>query len=124
MFDVSFLEIVIIAIVGLLVLGPERLPGAVRTGTLYVGRIKRSIKRLRDEIEIEIGAKEMRASLVDDSALKIEKDLADLKKNYYRVTDYASDSSSLVKESALEESRDDGDSDLLQHARKDGVPEL
>lgn len=117
MFDVSFLEIVIIAIVGLLVLGPERLPGAVRTGTLYVGRIKRSIKRLRDEIEIEIGAKEMRASLVDDSALKIEKDLADLKKNYYRVTDYASDSSSLVKESALEESRDDGDSDLLQHAR-------
>ncbi|GAA4095112.1 Sec-independent protein translocase protein TatB [Zhongshania borealis] len=124
MFDVSFLEIVIIAIVGLLVLGPERLPGAVRTGTLYVGRIKRSIKRLRDEIEIEIGAKEIRASLVDDSALKIEKDLADLKKNYYRVTDYASDSSSLVKESALEESRDDGDSDLLQHARKDGVPEL
>lgn len=124
MFDMSFLEMMIIAIVGLLVLGPERLPGAVRTGTLYIGRIKRSIKRLRDEIEIEIGAKEIRASLVDDSALKIERDLADLKKNYYRVTDYASDSSSLVKESTLEERSDDGDSDLLQHVRKDGVPEL
>lgn len=124
MFDMSFLEMMIIAIVGLLVLGPERLPGAVRTGTLYIGRIKRSIKRLRDEIEIEIGTKEIRASLVDDSALKIERDLADLKKNYYRVTDYASDSSSLVKESTLEEMSDDGDSDLLQHVRKDGVPEL
>jgi sec-independent protein translocase protein TatB len=124
MFDMSFLEILIIAIVSLLVLGPERLPGAVRTGALYVGRIKRSIKRLRDEIENEIGAKEIRAALVDDSALKIERDLADLKKNYYRVTDYASNNSSLSEESALEKSSDDSNSNLLQHGQKDGVPEL
>ena len=124
MFDMSFLEIVIIAIVSLLVLGPERLPGTVRTGALYVGRIKRSIKRLRDEIENEIGAKEIRAVLVDDSALKIERDLADLKKNYYRGIDYASNSGSLKEESVLEKSSDDGDSDLLQHTQKNGVQEL
>ena len=38
MFDVGFAELVIIAVVGLLVIGPERLPGAIRTGAAWLNR--------------------------------------------------------------------------------------
>ncbi len=54
MFDIGFLELVLIAIVSLLVVGPERLPGAIRTGSAYVRRIRRSLTDIRQEIEQEL----------------------------------------------------------------------
>ena len=41
MFDIGFAELIIIGIVALLVIGPERLPGAVRTASLWINRIRR-----------------------------------------------------------------------------------
>ena len=38
MFDIGFSELLLIAIIGLLVLGPERLPTAIRTASLWLGR--------------------------------------------------------------------------------------
>jgi len=49
MFDIGFAELLLIGVVGLLVLGPERLPGAVRTVSLWVGRLRRSRRRLPAE---------------------------------------------------------------------------
>ena len=40
MFDIGFLEIVIIAAIALIVLGPERLPRAARTAGMWVGRAR------------------------------------------------------------------------------------
>ena len=74
MFDIGFLEMVVVAIVGLLVLGPERLPGAVRMAGLYLGRIKRSLADVRSQVERELGADEIR------QALHNEKIMADLAK--------------------------------------------
>lgn len=74
MFDIGFLEMVLVAIVALLVLGPERLPGAVRMAGLYIGRIKRSLADVRSQVEREIGADEIR------QALHNEKIMADLAK--------------------------------------------
>ena len=54
MFDIGFLELVIIAIVGLLVMGPERLPGAIRTGSAWLGRIKRGFNDIKREVEQEL----------------------------------------------------------------------
>ncbi|WP_116367995.1 Sec-independent protein translocase protein TatB [Parahaliea mediterranea] len=54
MFDIGFLELILIAIVALLVIGPERLPGAVRTGAVYLRRIKRSFNDIRREVEQEL----------------------------------------------------------------------
>lgn len=73
MFDIGFLEMVIVAIVALLVLGPERLPGAVRMAGLYLGRIKRSLADVRSQVERELGADEIRQTLHND---KIMADLA------------------------------------------------
>ena len=70
MFDIGFPELVLISIVALLILGPERLPDAVRTMALWVGRIRRSYAKLRNEIENEIGADEIRAQLHNEEIMK------------------------------------------------------
>ena len=43
-----------VAIVGLLVIGPERLPGAIRTGSAWLGRIKRGFNDIKREVEQEL----------------------------------------------------------------------
>lgn len=73
MFDIGFLEMVVGAIVALLVLGPDKLPGAVRKAGLYIGHIKRSLAEVRSQVEREIGADELRQTLHND---KIMADLA------------------------------------------------
>jgi sec-independent protein translocase protein TatB len=47
MFDIGFSELVLVGVVALVVLGPERLPGAVRTASLWIGRIKRSFLAIK-----------------------------------------------------------------------------
>ena len=54
MFDIGFAEIVIIAVVALLVIGPERLPGAIRTGSVWLNRIKRGFTDIKREVEQEL----------------------------------------------------------------------
>ena len=63
MFEIGFLEMVLVAIVALLVLGPDKLPGAVRVAGLYIGKIKRSMADVRAEVERELGADEIRQTL-------------------------------------------------------------
>ena len=43
MFDIGFAELLLIAVLGLLVLGPERLPTAVRTISLWLGRLREAL---------------------------------------------------------------------------------
>ena len=54
MFDIGFTELLIVAVVGLLVIGPERLPGAIRTGSAWLGRIKRGFNDIKQEVEQEL----------------------------------------------------------------------
>ena len=60
MFGISFSELLLVGLIALLVLGPERLPGAARTAGLWIGRIKRSFNSIKEEVEREIGADEIR----------------------------------------------------------------
>ena len=69
MFDIGFSELLLVAVVGLLVLGPERLPVAVRTTSLWVGRLRRQFTEIRAEVEREIGADEIRAQLRNEEIM-------------------------------------------------------
>lgn len=60
MFDIGFLEILLIGVVGLLVLGPERLPMAARTAGMWIGRIKRSVSGIQREINEQLRTEEVR----------------------------------------------------------------
>lgn len=70
MFDVGFSELLLCAVVALLVLGPERLPGAVRSASLWIGRFRRAFHDVKSEIEREIGADDIRRQLHNEQVLK------------------------------------------------------
>ncbi len=74
MFDIGFFEIMVIAVVGLLVIGPERLPETLRTLALLAGRVKRGLRDTRQELEKQIGADEIRRQLHNEEILaRVEK---------------------------------------------------
>ncbi len=73
MFDIGFSELLMVALVALLVLGPERLPAAARTLGLLMGRIKRSMGSLREELEREVGMDEIRLELRNQEILARER---------------------------------------------------
>jgi len=70
MFDIGFPELLIVSIVALLVLGPERLPEALRTMGLWLGRMRRSFSAVKVEIEREIGMDEVRRQLHNEAILE------------------------------------------------------
>ena len=74
MFGISFSELLLVGLVALVVLGPERLPGAARTAGLWVGRLKRSFNSIKQEVEREIGADEIRRQLHNEHILSMEQE--------------------------------------------------
>ena len=70
MFDIGFTELLLCLIVGLVVIGPEQLPGTVRTVALWIGRLKRSLAETRSEIERQIGADDIRRQLHNEEILR------------------------------------------------------
>ncbi len=74
MFGISFSELLLVGLVALLVLGPERLPGAARTAGLWIGRLKRSFNAIKQEVEREIGADEIRRQLHNEHVLSLEEE--------------------------------------------------
>lgn len=63
MFDVGFWEILLILILALVVIGPERLPGAARKAGFFVGKARRYIEGVRSEVESELDVNEFKRML-------------------------------------------------------------
>lgn len=60
MFDIGIWEILLILVLALLVIGPERLPGAARTAGLWVGRARRYVEGVKSEVEQEFDVSEFK----------------------------------------------------------------
>ena len=65
MFDIGFSELLIVAVVALVVLGPERLPKAARFAGLWVRRARAQWYSVKAELERDLAADELRKSLHD-----------------------------------------------------------
>lgn len=65
MFDIGFSELLLIAVVALVVLGPERLPRAARFAGLWVRRARAQWYSVKAELEQDMAAEELRRSLRD-----------------------------------------------------------
>jgi sec-independent protein translocase protein TatB len=59
MFEMGFQELVLIAVIGLLVLGPQRLPKVAAEIGKWVGRARRTASQLRRQLEREIELSEL-----------------------------------------------------------------
>lgn len=63
MFDIGFWEILLILILALVIIGPERLPGAARKAGYFFGKARRYVEGVRSEVEAELDVSEFKRML-------------------------------------------------------------
>lgn len=78
MFDIGFSELIVIGIVALVVIGPERLPKVARTAGLLLGRMQRYVNDVKADISREIQLDELKKMQAEmqDSARNFERSVA------------------------------------------------
>ncbi len=87
MFDVSFSELLVIAIVALLVIGPEKLPKVARTVGAFTGRMQRYMAQIKEEVNREMHFEELQKlqqeikQTVESTQENIHQQVADLKES-------------------------------------------
>ncbi|MDF2182967.1 Sec-independent protein translocase protein TatB [Neptuniibacter sp. CAU 1671] len=86
MFDIGFSELLIVAVVALIVLGPEKLPTAVRTVGLWVGKIRRSVASIQSEISEELRLDELRRQAAIEKD-ELERELNEMRQPYRNTTE-------------------------------------
>ena len=69
MFDIGFWELTMIAVIALLVIGPDKLPGVARTAGKWVGRARRFVGDVKTDIDRELKQEELRKALAKDVGL-------------------------------------------------------
>lgn len=79
MFDIGFWELVLISVVGLVVLGPERLPVAIRSISKFVGQAKSMANSVKDELSHELKVQELQENLRKAEKMGMEDLSPDLK---------------------------------------------
>ena len=79
MFDVGFSELMVIALVALIVIGPERLPRVARTLGALLGRAQRYVNEVKADIEREVNLDELNniRSTFQDAAKSVEQSVSE-----------------------------------------------
>jgi sec-independent protein translocase protein TatB len=70
MFDVGFSELLLIGLVSLLVIGPERLPKVARVAGFWLGKTRTMVAAVKEEIKLELQAEELRQIFKEQSGLE------------------------------------------------------
>ena len=78
MFEIGFSELIVIAIVALVVIGPERLPKVAHTAGHLLGRMQRYVNDVKADINREIQLEELKTlqTSIQESARKLQQDVA------------------------------------------------
>ena len=76
MFQVGFLEIAIILMLGLIVIGPKRLPDLIKTILKFYKKVQKQISSLKNDLEEDIGTEEIKKDVFNEMRME-ELDLFD-----------------------------------------------
>ena len=89
MFDIGFSELLVIAVVALLVIGPERLPKVARTAGHMFGRLQRYVNDVKADIQREMELDELRKlrSQFEDAARSVQDSVNEVDKEVRAVGD-------------------------------------
>ena len=91
MFDIGFWELIIIAIIGLVVLGPERLPTAIRTVSGWIRTAKGMASSVKQELEQEVNIEKMHQDLKKAEQLGPENLTSDIQESLRSLQEAARD---------------------------------
>lgn len=111
MFDIGFWELVVISVIGLLVLGPERLPGAIRSVQRSLSQLRAFGTKMQAELNHELRIKELHEDLkkIESSTVKgltpeLKRSLAELEAAAEQVREpYAQDKRTQENENVKKE---------------------
>ena len=95
MFDIGFAEMLIIALLGLVVLGPERLPQTIRTVVRWLQYLKQTAQNVRETVESELNIEEIKQDL---HFKDIERQLESVKQQASEATESFGNASSQFKD--------------------------
>ena len=95
MFDIGFTELILIGVVALIVIGPERLPKVARTAGHLYGRMQRYVSSVKSDISHEIQLDEMRR-VGQDFKASVESTVSGIEQQATVVDDYLRDEASSV----------------------------
>lgn len=124
MFDIGFWELLVIAVIGLVVLGPERLPGAIRSVQRTMAKVRAFGSKVEAELNHELRVKELHEHLKQIEATDdIEKLSPELKRSLQELKDAAASVQHPYAKPAAEktssEAAADGDAGLEQQSVTD-----
>jgi sec-independent protein translocase protein TatB len=88
-FDIGFSELLVIAVVALLVIGPEKLPKVARTAGIMFGRLQRYVNDVKADIQREVELDELKKlrSQFEDAAKSVEESVGEVDKQVRAVGD-------------------------------------
>jgi sec-independent protein translocase protein TatB len=89
MFDIGFSELLVIAVVALLVIGPEKLPKVARTAGIMFGRLQRYVNDVKADIQREVELDELKKlrSQFEDAAKSVEQSVSEVDREMRAATD-------------------------------------
>ena len=117
MFDFGFLELVVIGVVALIVIGPERLPKVARTAGHLYGRMQRYVSSVKSDISHEIQLDEMRR-VGQDFKASVESAVSGIEQQATAVDDYLRDEASSVDKVVAAMAATEGERPVTEQAMK------
>ena len=70
MFEIGFPELLVIATITLVVVGPEKIPQVIKTVSIFLRRLRLYFENIKQEIEKEIDTDEIRAQLHNENIME------------------------------------------------------
>jgi sec-independent protein translocase protein TatB len=98
MFDFGYWEIVVIFVITLIVVGPEKMPALARKAGLYAGKIKKFVSKIQNDINNEIKSEELKEqltikdeeSLLSQTVEEAKSSIDEIKKEAAKISDPSS----------------------------------
>ncbi len=123
MFDIGFWELAIIAVVTLIVVGPERMPALARTAGKWFGKISRFISSVKSDIDRELKAEEMKKVMERHASSAglhdiIEETQADMKEIHAATEEMVDTTNEIAQETENSSATLDDETDPKEKAEK------
>jgi|SRR5690554_6512745 len=82
MFDIGFSELLLVFVVTLLIVGPEKLPGVAQKMGRFVGKIKRTFDQVRHDVEQELEIEAVKQQLKENAMAEEARQLTEEAKQF------------------------------------------